>query len=267
MSEGFFALHYAAVTSTMDVARACVTRDAGRYGSAIVLSPTEGQLKGVSLPEGFAAPAIISAAQQSAGRGQQGRPWLSPRGNVYLTLVISLGWVSARVMLPYIMALAVRAALKDVLPVGCEVTLKWPNDILLASKKVAGVLIEQEGEYFLIGCGVNLRHCPDEAQLSYPATALRHHSDEALVSKDIIYRILEHLRSYRLWDYQQVATSYAQYLDPNFLCVYDPTAGEASKIVGIARDGAVLLQRARDGKLWRHYANDMSFGSQQALAP
>lgn len=110
-------------------------------------------------------PRAIFAEQQSAGRGQRGRRWISPPGAaLYLTLI----WPSKRRLadmagLSLLVGLAVRAALRRF---GAEVHLKWPNDVWFAERKLAGILVElindRAGSTALIGIGLNHR-LPAEA--------------------------------------------------------------------------------------------------------
>lgn len=107
----------------------------------------------------------VSARQQSRGRGTQGRPWLSPPGNLYMTLAIGLG-VFPRERLD---TLSLEAGwvlwdcLKEWLPSQQhrDLWLKWPNDLLKEQKKVAGFLLEVHQSHVLVGLGVNCAVAPE----------------------------------------------------------------------------------------------------------
>jgi len=125
----------------------------------------------------LAAPLLLIAEHQSAGRGRAGRSWLSsPEGS----LTFSLAWrfdggPQALLGLP----LAVGVALADTLgTLGQQVHLKWPNDVLKDGDKLAGILIETQsapggGTWTVIGIGLNLL-MPDEmeAQLGRSAAGM-----------------------------------------------------------------------------------------------
>lgn len=105
---------------------------------------------------------IVTAGTQTAGRGRQGRTWSAPPGRALLLSVIVRGSGEAFSLLP----LAAAVAVADV--AGPEARIKWPNDILLGDRKLAGVLCEgrpQEG-WAIVGVGVNvavdLRDLPAE---------------------------------------------------------------------------------------------------------
>jgi BirA family transcriptional regulator, biotin operon repressor / biotin---[acetyl-CoA-carboxylase] ligase len=92
---------------------------------------------------------LVTATEQHAGRGRQGRTWVAPAGRA---LLMSLVLRERRPLLP----LAAAIAVADV--VGAAATIKWPNDVLLADRKVAGILVEirpQDG-WAVLGIGLNV---------------------------------------------------------------------------------------------------------------
>jgi BirA family biotin operon repressor/biotin-[acetyl-CoA-carboxylase] ligase len=92
---------------------------------------------------------LVTAAEQSAGRGRQGRTWSAPAGHA---LLMSLVLRDAHPLLPLAAAVGVAAAIGD------DARIKWPNDVLLTDRKVAGILAEgrpQEG-WAVLGIGVNV---------------------------------------------------------------------------------------------------------------
>lgn len=118
---------------------------------------------------------VVWALSQSAGRGRQGRSWVSPPGNLYVSVILR-----PRVPVPrltgvgFLAALSVADALDGVLP-SRRAELKWPNDVLLEGRKVAGILPEAliaagAPPAVILGIGINLREAP--ADTPYPATSL-----------------------------------------------------------------------------------------------
>lgn len=126
-------------------------------------------------PEGT----VVLADSQSAGRGRMGRPWGSPAGvNVYTSIVLrpALALTEAT-QLTFLAAVAVARALEKSCDV--RVNVKWPNDILLNGKKIAGLLNELSAEtegihHVILGIGVNLNMEQDQfpPDLRYPATSV-----------------------------------------------------------------------------------------------
>jgi BirA family transcriptional regulator, biotin operon repressor / biotin---[acetyl-CoA-carboxylase] ligase len=126
--------------------------------------------------QGDKGPLWVVAREQNAGRGRRGREWVSAPGNLYATLLLAdPAPAEAAPQLAFVTGLAVHDAIvacADELAEG--LALKWPNDVLYANKKLAGILIESEmsaGKLAVaVGVGVNCAHHP--AQVSFPATDL-----------------------------------------------------------------------------------------------
>lgn len=124
---------------------------------------------------GEAGPLWITARAQSAGRGRRGRAWVSQPGNLYATLLLpDPAPAELAAQLSFVGGLAVYdAILNFAADAPLPLALKWPNDVLLRGRKVAGILIEGEGTPLAvaIGIGINCLHHPDDTD--YPATDLR----------------------------------------------------------------------------------------------
>jgi BirA family biotin operon repressor/biotin-[acetyl-CoA-carboxylase] ligase len=129
---------------------------------------------------GERGPLWITARRQTAGHGRRGREWESPEGNLMATLLIAPGVAAPEAArLSFVAALAVHDLAAAHAP-RAAVRVKWPNDVLVDGKKVAGVLLESSGQegvdvlpWLAVGIGVNLAHAPAEA--AYPATFLGAH--------------------------------------------------------------------------------------------
>jgi BirA family transcriptional regulator, biotin operon repressor / biotin---[acetyl-CoA-carboxylase] ligase len=126
--------------------------------------------------QGEHGPLWITAEQQSAGRGRRGRKWISVTGNLHASLLLAdPGPVEHWPQLAFVAALALHDAVVEVAPeIRPMLELKWPNDLLLAGAKFAGILIEGEGREeegaVAIGIGVNCKAHP--AGAAFPATNL-----------------------------------------------------------------------------------------------
>jgi len=119
--------------------------------------------------------AVIWAGEQTAGRGRRGRTWTSPPGNLYVSLLLRPGGSAAHAaQLGFVAALGLGDALHEA--GGPALRCKWPNDLLLDGRKVAGILLESETtvgdtvDFVVIGSGVNLVSKPENTE--YPATSL-----------------------------------------------------------------------------------------------
>lgn len=111
-------------------------------------------------------PAWILALEQTAARGRRGRAWSTPRGNFAGTLIMHrIGSPADAALRSFVTSLALRDAFVEVTGQPDAFALKWPNDVLLNSGKVAGILLETQGDYLVIGIGVNLAHAPTADQV------------------------------------------------------------------------------------------------------
>ena len=102
---------------------------------------------------------IIIAEKQTSGRGRLDRKWTSPKGGIWFSLIIHPKFdVSSSTLIPILSAVALSKSIKSVLDIETEV--KWPNDITVNGKKVAGVLVDASFQtnsidYLILGIGIN----------------------------------------------------------------------------------------------------------------
>jgi len=118
---------------------------------------------------------VVTAAEQSAGRGRRGRAWSAPAGRALLYTAILRSLAERHALLPLAVPLAVADAIEALAPVECE--LKWPNDVWIERRKAAGILLESRPpEWALIGIGLNVSIDQDEfpSELRWPATSVGH---------------------------------------------------------------------------------------------
>ena len=107
-------------------------------------------------------PAWFMAYEQTAGRGRRARPWVSPRGNFYGSLILHpVEPVDQVALRSFVAAVALRDAFVTLTGLPTAFALKWPNDVLLNGGKVAGILLESVGQaqgvaHLAVGMGVNL---------------------------------------------------------------------------------------------------------------
>ena len=106
--------------------------------------------------EGAPDGAVVVAARQTAGRGRMQRKWESPAGTgLYLSAVVRSPLPPEK--LPCLTFAAAMAACDVCRALGARAAVKWPNDLVLEGRKIAGILLEREGDAAVIGIGVNVR--------------------------------------------------------------------------------------------------------------
>ena len=170
----------------------------GRPYEHLGTTPSTQLLLGPDAPEG----ALVTAEEQTAGRGRLGRRWLAPTGTSLLCSLQLRPPVSPE-RLPELTGVAARACADAIAALtGLEPELKFPNDVLLGSRKVAGVLAEAREERVVLGMGINVNVPADglPADVGRPATSLLVETGSELDRAELLAEVLERLeRRYDAW--------------------------------------------------------------------
>lgn len=116
---------------------------------------------------------IVCAEEQTAGQGRYGRPWHSePGSGLYVSIVLRHRFgPSTLPIVTLALGLATSEAILKVTDLACD--LRWPNDVLIESRKCAGILTQLEGSAIIAGIGINVNHSEFPEQLTGIATSLR----------------------------------------------------------------------------------------------
>jgi len=176
----------------------------GRFGEeyAYVESTPSTQLL---LGPGAAEGAVAVADEQTAGRGRLGRRWLAPAGTSLLCSIQLRPQVSPE-RLPELTGIAARACAEAIAAVtGLEPELKFPNDLLVDGRKVAGILAEaREGRVVLgVGINVNVPESDLPREVDRPATSLLAETGREVDRAELLVELLERLeRRYKAWSDQ-----------------------------------------------------------------
>jgi BirA family transcriptional regulator, biotin operon repressor / biotin---[acetyl-CoA-carboxylase] ligase len=170
----------------------------GRPYEHLGSTPSTQLLLGPDAPEG----ALVTAEEQTAGRGRLGRRWLAPAGTSLLCS-LQLRPPVAPERLPELTGVAARACADAIAALtGLEPELKFPNDVLLGGRKVAGVLAEAREERVVLGMGINVNVPLDAlpADVDRPATSLLVETGSELDRAELLAEVLESLeRRYDAW--------------------------------------------------------------------
>ena len=203
--------------------------------------------------KGTAEGTAIIADTQTAGRGRLGRAWLSPEGSLAMSLILkpSLDNLPQLVM---IASLAVVRTIKKV--AGLEAQIKWPNDILLKSKKVCGILIENEVKgdtvnFAIIGIGINVNFDPLAIpEISDIATSLSHELGAEVSKVELTITLLSELEQLYL-EAQAGAPIYKEWqgnmeMLGRWIKVKIGETIEQGKTETVTENGNLILRRADD---------------------
>lgn len=193
--------------------------------------------------EGAAPGTAVIAGEQLEGRGSRGRPWHSPIGGLWLSVVFRPPAVEGIEVISLRVGLAVAEAIQARVPKPLQ--LKWPNDVMLENRKVGGVLCEArwQGEtlgWVAVGVGLNVRNSiPNE--LGAVAVSLSEFTPGITV-EETAEPVLKALRALDLGIGRLAQAELERYARRNWLrgrTIREPVAGE---VTGVGEDGALLVR-------------------------
>lgn len=145
---------------------------------------------------GAASGTVVGADEQTAGRGRFGRTWHSESGSgLYVSVILRRQFTP--VNLPVVtlaLGLAVRDAILQAADLVCD--LRWPNDVLIESKKCAGILSALEGSAIIAGIGINVNHSRFPVELGGIATSLRLVSGRVHSREQLLLELLPSIDRY-----------------------------------------------------------------------
>jgi len=211
---------------------------------------------------------LIVADQQTAGKGRQGRQWQSQKGmNLLFSLVTRPLFVHDKVrVLPFAAALATADGIEQETKSAIE--CKWPNDLLIDGKKVAGMLIETTTQSdavltVILGIGINVNQTDFADDIKDKATSLKLHAQQDIdrvrllcaILAELEYRFdqLRHFSPQILLDeWKQRATMLG-----SEITLVEHRSSIRAKAVDVAPDGALIIEES-DGTRRQVFAGDVS---------
>ncbi len=220
---------------------------------------------------------IFQAAMQKAGRGRYDRAWSSPVGNLYASFVfpISNAQLSIAAQLSFVGSLSLADALLRFLAPSLKPQLKWPNDVLLKGKKIAGFLLESHtfshrvDPFIIMGMGVNILSSPRDVR--YPASSLNEEMGLAPSPQEILATFLayfdRHLDLWRSGGFEEIRQRWLEYAFLLNQSVSFAPAVNSEKMVeglflGLDLRGQLLLKN-KEGKIASYWAGDLFPGLQK----
>jgi BirA family biotin operon repressor/biotin-[acetyl-CoA-carboxylase] ligase len=214
---------------------------------------------------------VVIADAQQKGKGRLGRNWHSPAGvNVYCSIVLRPPVAPvAAFQLTFLSVVAVARAIEA--ETGLRPLIKWPNDILVNGRKVAGLLNEMSAEtelvnFVVLGIGVNLNMRADQFpnDLRHPASSLLLESGRPVNRLAFVRRLLQNLdKGYRRYLAEGYGPVQAEWLELSGMTgrrvtVSGPGERLAGVVAGIDDNGALLVETA-PGVVARVLSGDVAF--------
>ncbi|AUG43493.1 biotin--[acetyl-CoA-carboxylase] ligase [Pseudomonas chlororaphis] len=202
-----------------------------------------------AVERGVPAPFLVLAERQTAGRGRRGRKWVSPFAeNVYYSLVLRIdGGMRQLEGLSLVVGLAVMQTLREFGVAGAG--LKWPNDVLVGRKKIAGILLELVGDpadvcHVVLGVGINVNmQKTDEVDQQW--TSMRLESGKQVDRNQLVARLSMMLRAYLERHQAQGFSSIQEEWEQNHLW----QGNAVSLIAGVNKIDGVVMGIDQQGAL------------------
>ena len=212
----------------------------------------------------------IIAECQTKGRGRRGRTWQSPYGShVYLSQYRTMdSGLSAASGLSIAIGLAVVKTISQFTKLDCR--LKWPNDVLVGGKKIAGILVEAEGQtdgicHLVIGVGINVNMPISSANnIEQPWTDVNAISDELIDRNIFIAKLLEQLEHvYQEYQANRLDSLFKQWNANNayenqIVELTSASKTQVGKCLGIDANGALLLEDLTSKSVLKIFGGEVS---------
>lgn len=204
---------------------------------------------------------IVIAEKQTAGRGRLDRKWISPKGGIWFSLIIHPEFnVSSSTLIPIACAVALSKSIKLVL--GVDTAVKWPNDITVDGKKIAGMLVDASFQannidYMILGIGINfdIDVRKMEKRLSktpnfYGVNSLRKKDDKTppkLLLKEFLLQLEKNLLQLTKGEKTKIIKEWTKRADGiGKKIIINTSSGKISGISnGIGNDGALKLKTSK----------------------
>lgn len=208
-----------------------------------------------SLSDSITEDFLIVSDMQTLGKGRRGRSWVSPSGvGIWMSLCIRpLIKIENASMITLIMAISICDALESLYSL--KSNIKWPNDIVINSKKISGILTEMSSDidgikYIISGIGINANTTDFPDDIRDTATSLYLESgiyiNRAKLIAEIIYYFYQNLNIFlNTEDMSTLKTKYESYLINigKIVKILDPKGSYTAKAIGIDNDGALLVEK------------------------
>ena len=194
---------------------------------------------------------VVVARTQARGRGRQGRSWSSPAGGLWASLLLRPGVHAAGGRLSLAIAVAAAEAVERAAAV--QAAIHWPNDVLVAGRKVAGVLLEGVPDAVIAGIGINANVAADEfpVEVRDRAASLHALTGRAIPLQPLLDTLIERCAVWHALWLNPAETAAAQILEAwsardavrgRHVVVHTPTGDLEGIAEGVDDDGALRLR-------------------------
>ncbi len=214
-------------------------------------------------PEGT----LVIADKQTNGKGRLGKSWYSPEEGLWFSIILKPNNTLHNARYQLLSLLAGVAVCEAMSELGVRAKVKWPNDILINGKKVAGILAEFVDGIVILGMGINLNIKEFPEEIKPTATSLLLKKGRAFDRKEVLNRVLKKIKEkYELfvearspYPHKKLLQEWRSYSDTfgKRISVNTPTGVLQGEMIDIDSDGALLL-KVPSGNIEKIFAGECS---------
>jgi BirA family transcriptional regulator, biotin operon repressor / biotin---[acetyl-CoA-carboxylase] ligase len=183
---------------------------------------------------------VVLADRQTAGQGRHGHAWHSePSNGIYCSIVME-----PVPLLTMALGIATVEAITQSCGIACD--LRWPNDLMLDNRKVAGILVQLAGAYAIAGIGINVNHTVFPPELEREATSLCIHEGRRLRREEILTALLPAADGLAKEDKETILTLFTRassYVSGRRVTVNQPDGVVEGTTAGLNPDGYLIVRR------------------------
>ena len=216
--------------------------------------------------------ALVIAETQALGKGRQGRQWISPKGGIWLSVILQPNFDVYKItLIPFAVAVALSRAIEKTLKI--KTGLKWPNDLTLNGKKVAGIIIDAsiestKIESVIVGVGINFQVNPKQIENKikknsnfYGVTTLvkKGKTKPASLVKEFLVELETILESLQANKTQEITEQWMKNSTTigKSITITDFDTKISGKAVGLDKDGSLIVRQG--SKLIRVTSGDITY--------
>lgn len=198
---------------------------------------------------------VVIAEMQESGRGRKGDRWVSPKGGIWLSVILKPGILPVHA--PRLTLMAGVAVVRTIRQFGADASIKWPNDVVIDGKKVCGILTEMDAEvdhigFVVIGIGINANVSVDELpeELREGSTSLSSINGENINRAAFVQALLRSLEAeylrFKVEGFSKILEDWISLSDTigRQVEVITPQKIIAGKATGITAEGALIVETA-----------------------
>ena len=183
---------------------------------------------------------VVLAGEQTAGQGRHGHSWHSEGGaGLYCSLVLE-----AAPVLTLALGLATQTAILDATGIACD--LRWPNDVMLGGKKLAGILVQLVDGKAIAGIGINAGQTEFPGELAGSATSLRMWTGREACPTDLLIALLRAVDSFTTEDQESILrlfTHASSYAAGRRVTVHQPGGVITGTTAGLDPSGFLIVRK------------------------